>query len=86
MFYFFRKEKILHCKGGETLGKAAWRSCGCPIPGAVQGLAGWGFEVPALVEGFLPMAGALELDGLYDPFQTEPFCGSAIRSKLGLVQ
>ena len=24
---------------------------GCPIPGSVQGQAGWGFEQPGLVEG-----------------------------------
>ena len=26
-------------------------SCGCPIPGRVQGQAGWGFEILGLVEG-----------------------------------
>ena len=30
---------------------AARRSCGCPLPGSVQGQAGWGFEQPGLVEG-----------------------------------
>ncbi|KAK4816011.1 hypothetical protein QYF61_011001, partial [Mycteria americana] len=29
----------------------AQRSCGCPIPGSVQGQAGWGFEQLGLVEG-----------------------------------
>lgn len=51
VLYFFRKEKILYCQGGETLEKVAWRSCGCSIPGAVQGLAGWGFEIPGLWQG-----------------------------------
>ena len=27
------------------------RSCGCPLPGSVQGQAGQGFEQPGLVEG-----------------------------------
>jgi len=26
-------------------------SCACPIPGRVQGKAGWGFEEPGLVKG-----------------------------------
>jgi len=29
----------------------AQRSCGCPLPGSVQGQVGWGFEHPGLVEG-----------------------------------
>jgi len=28
----------------------AQRSCGCPLPGSVQGQVGWGFEQPGLVE------------------------------------
>jgi len=27
------------------------RSCGCPLPGTVQGQGGWGFEQPGPVEG-----------------------------------
>jgi len=27
------------------------KSCGCPLPGSVQGQIGWGFEQPGLVEG-----------------------------------
>jgi len=27
------------------------RSCGCSLPGSVQGQAGWGFEHPGCVEG-----------------------------------
>jgi len=27
------------------------RNCGCPLPGGVQGQAGWGFEQPDLAEG-----------------------------------
>jgi len=34
----------------ETLEQVAQRSCGCPLPGIVQGQVGWGFEQPGLVE------------------------------------
>ena len=44
-------EEVLHCEGGEALEQVAQRGCGCPIPGSVQGQAGWGFEQPGLVEG-----------------------------------
>jgi len=27
------------------------RSCGCPLPGSVQGQVGWGFQQPGPVEG-----------------------------------
>jgi len=33
------------------LEQVAQRSCGCPLPGSVQGQAGPGFEQPDLVEG-----------------------------------
>jgi len=35
------KEGILHSEGSKALAKAAQRSCGCPIPGGVQGQIGW---------------------------------------------
>jgi len=38
-------------EGGEALAQVAQRSCGCPLPGNVQGQVGWGFEQPGLVEG-----------------------------------
>jgi len=38
-------------EGGETLEWLAQRSCGCPLPGSVQGQVGWGFGHPGLVEG-----------------------------------
>ncbi|PKU34435.1 dna replication licensing factor mcm4 [Limosa lapponica baueri] len=37
--------------GGEKLEQVARRNCGGPIPGSVQGQAGWGFEQPDLVGG-----------------------------------
>jgi len=42
---------VLYCEGGEALAQVAQRSCGCPLPGSVQGQVGWGFERPGLVEG-----------------------------------
>jgi len=46
------KDEILYCEGGEALAQGAQRSCGCPLPGSVQGQVGWGFVHPGLVEGF----------------------------------
>jgi len=45
------KEEILYNEGGEALEQVAQRSCGCPLPGSVQGQVGWGFEQPGLVAG-----------------------------------
>jgi len=36
---------------GEALAQVAQRSCGCPLPGSVQGQVGQGFEQPGLEEG-----------------------------------
>jgi len=44
------KKEILYCEGGEALEEIV-RSCGCLLPGSVQGQAGQGFEQPGLVEG-----------------------------------
>jgi len=43
--------KFCYCDGGEALAQVAHRSCGCPLPGSVQGQVGRGFERPALMEG-----------------------------------
>jgi len=45
------RKKFFYYEGGEALAHIAQRSCGCPLPGSVQGQSGWGFEQPALVEG-----------------------------------
>jgi len=68
------KEEILHCEGGEALAEAAQRSCGCPLPGRVQGQAGQGWEHPGLGEGVPAYGTGWELDDLQDPFQPKPFC------------
>ena len=44
--------------------QVAYRSCGCPFPGTVQGQAGWGFEWPGLAEGVSDHGRGLEWDGL----------------------
>ena len=31
------------------LAQAAWRGCGCPVPGGVQGQVGWGHGQPGVV-------------------------------------
>ena len=45
------QEENLHSEGGEALAQVAQRSCGCPIPGMVQGQVGWGPGQPDLVGG-----------------------------------
>jgi len=42
------KENLCY-EGGEALEQVAQRSCGCSLPGSVQGQAGQGFEQPDLV-------------------------------------
>uniref|UniRef100_A0A8C3URS7 Ubiquitin carboxyl-terminal hydrolase n=1 Tax=Catharus ustulatus TaxID=91951 RepID=A0A8C3URS7_CATUS len=37
-------DEMLQCKAGETMDQAAHRSCGCPIPGSVQGHVGLALE------------------------------------------
>jgi len=59
-----RKKEILHSEDGAALAQAAQRSCGCPLPGKVQGQVGQGSEQPGLVEGSLPMEEGVELAGL----------------------
>ena len=58
------KEEILPYEGGETLARVAQSSCGCPIPGSVQGQAGWGLEQPGQVEGVPAQGRGVEVDGL----------------------
>jgi len=45
--YIRYKKEILYYEGGE----AVPRSCGCPLPGSVQGHAEWGFDQPGLMKG-----------------------------------
>jgi len=47
-------------EGGEALAQSAQRSCGCPLPGNVQGQVGQGLEHPELVESVPAHGGGLE--------------------------
>jgi len=64
-------------RGGEALAQTAQRSCGCPIPGGVQGQVGWapGTLSWCLISWLatLQMKGGLELDDVRGPFQPKPF-------------
>jgi len=42
--------RILYYGGGEAQEQVSQRSCGCPIPGSVQGQVVWGFEQLGLVQ------------------------------------
>jgi len=45
MFLYCPDQKLVN------LDQVAQRSCGCPLPGSIQGQVGWGSEQPGLVEG-----------------------------------
>ena len=55
---------MLSCEGGEALAQVSQSSCGCPLPGSVQGQVGRDFEQPGLVEGVPAHGEGLELDDL----------------------
>ena len=55
---------ILYGEGGEALEAVAQRSCGCSIPGRVQGQVGRGLEQPGLVEGVPAHGRGVELGDL----------------------
>ena len=40
------KQEMLYYEGGEVLEQVAQRSCGCLLPGIVQGQVGRSFEQP----------------------------------------
>jgi len=56
--------KLLPHEGGEALAQIAQRSCGCPLPGRVQGQVGQGLGQPALVEGVAAQGRGVELGDL----------------------
>lgn len=62
-------------ESAEALEKVAHRNCGYPIPGNIQGQAGWGFQLLNRAEY---VSAHSKGDGLYrmtftDPFQPKPF-------------
>ena len=38
---YFEMKEILHSEGGEALAQVSQRSCGCSIPGGIEGQAWW---------------------------------------------
>ena len=72
------KSRALYQESGEVLEQAAQRGCGCPLPGSLQGQAGWGFEQPGLEGGVPAYSRGLELGDLKGPFQPKPFYDSMI--------
>jgi len=73
-------EGARHVHPGEekVLAQAVQRCFKCPIPGGVQGQAGWGPEQPGLVPDLVDCNPAcrrmLELDGLCGLFKPKPLC------------
>ena len=63
---------------GETLEQVAQRSCAWPLPGSIEGQAGWSCEQPGLEGGVPACSRVLELDGLKGPFQAKPVYDSMI--------
>jgi len=59
-------------------GQAAQRSCGCPIPGGVQGQVGWGPKQPDLVGGSPDNSRKLKLSGFYGALQPKTLYDSVI--------
>ena len=55
--------------GSWALEQVAQWGCGCPLPGSIQGQAGWGFEQPGLEGGVPAYSRGLELDDLKGPCQ-----------------
>jgi len=58
------KEEIFYNEDGETLAKVAQIGGRGPIPGNIQGQAGWGSEQPDLVEDVPANCRGLGLDDL----------------------
>ena len=70
--------EMFYSEGGEVLEQTAWRSCGCPIPGGIQGQVGWGPGKPELVADNPARDRRSEAGGREGPFQSMPFCDSLI--------
>jgi len=62
-------EEILHHEDGETLAQGAQGSCGCPLPGRVQGQVGWSSEQPGLVEGVPAVLGLARTGFIFTELQ-----------------
>ena len=51
-------------------------SCGCPLPGSIQGQAGRSCEQPGVEGGVPAYSRGLKLGDLKDPLQSKPFYDS----------
>ena len=63
-------------QSGVTLEQVAQGGCGCPIPGGIQGQAGYGSGQPGLVVGDPAHSRGLKLDDHCGPFRPWPFYDS----------
>jgi len=71
---------MLYCEDGKALAQAAQRSCGCLIPGSVQGQLDGTLSTLVWWKGSLPMAGRFELDPSIRSLSTQTilwFCNLA---------
>ena len=66
------RRKFFHTEGGDALEQVAQGGCGCPIPGGIQGQAGYVSGQPGLVVGDPAHSWGLELNVHCDPFQPRP--------------
>lgn len=64
MLVLNEQNELKNTKKGTMMGGKTPNTGRCPIPGTVQGQAGWHSEHPGLVEVSLPMARVLALDDL----------------------
>ncbi|KAJ7399329.1 Syntaxin-1A [Pitangus sulphuratus] len=74
---------MLDQEGGEALAQVAQRSCGCRIPGSVQGHIGWGLEQLGLVEGVPAHETKEELEELMSDIKKT---ANKVRSKLKSIE
>jgi len=74
--------KFLYCEGDEML-RHIQRDCECPLPGSIQGQAGWSFEQPGLVGAVPAYSRGLELGSHKGSFQTKSFCDSMLWREAG---
>lgn len=78
------KEHLDWILGSNSLIQGGWgttcspESYRFPIPGGIQGQIVWDPGQPDLVDGNSVYVKDLELDDLHGPFQSKPFCDSAI--------
>ena len=69
---------VFYSEGGQALEHVALRSCGCPIPGGIQGQVGRGPGQSDPVGGSPDRGRGLELDDLQSSFHPKPFYDSMI--------